>query len=72
MLQKYAASVVVLAAGAMCAAGAVVVGAEVDGLAAERAAAVDEFLEFLDGHGDGVFGRWEKGQRYVEVWLVSF
>jgi len=44
----------VWATGAVGALGAVVVGAEVDSLAAERAAVVDEFLEFLDGHVD----RW--------------
>ncbi len=36
----------------MSAAGAVVVGPKVNGLAAEGAALVDEFLEFLDGHVD--------------------
>lgn len=42
----------VRAAGAVRVDGAVVVRAKVDGLAAERAALVDEFLEFLDGHVD--------------------
>jgi hypothetical protein len=42
----------VWATGAVRALGAVVVGAEVNRLAAERAAVVDEFLEFLDGHVD--------------------
>lgn len=45
-------SVVVLAARAVGAAGAVVVRAKVARLAAEGAALVDEFLEFLDGHID--------------------
>ncbi len=44
------------AARAMRAPWAVVVGAIVDGLAAERAAVVDELLGFLDVHVDGVFG----------------
>lgn len=38
------------ATGAVRALGAVVMGAEVDSLAAERAAVVDEFLVLLDGH----------------------
>lgn len=40
----------VWATGAVRALGAVVVGAEVNSLAAERAAVVDGFLVFLDGH----------------------
>ena len=42
----------VFTACAVRAAGAVVVGAEVDCFAAERAAVVDEFLVLLDGHVD--------------------
>ena len=41
---------------------AVVVGAEVDCLATERAAVVDEFLVFLDSHVEGSYGRREVGQ----------
>jgi len=41
---------------------AVIVGAEVDCLATERAAVVDEFLVFLDSHVEGSYGRREVGQ----------
>ena len=38
------------APGTMGAAGAVIMSAKIDGLAAKRAAVVDERLGFLDGH----------------------
>lgn len=50
VLQQNASCLSVRARGAVSAAGAVVVGAKVDGFAAKGAAVVDEFLVLLDGH----------------------